>query len=153
MRELAAAAITEIATESAVDAEDAAASPVVVHVVAADDLTQTSAAAARPAQVTDCGLLAILPKQPGTTVPTDLCRASACGFCGLAGDTLLLTCSRCKSMCYCSAAHQKQHWYFFFNLRLRGYDQYWPGSLLKNNPQYLCAGQRTSYTVVNWWRS
>ena len=110
VRELAAAAITEIATEPAVDAEDAAASPVVVHVVAADDLTQTSAAAARPAQVTDCGLLAILPKQPGTTVPTDLWRASACGFCGLAGDTLLLTCSRCKSMCYCSAAHQKQHW-------------------------------------------
>ena len=77
---------------------------------AADDLTLRSAASALAAGVSDHGLLAVLPMQPGTIVSA-VRRAPECGFCGVAGDTLLLTCSRCKSMCYCSAAHQKQHWY------------------------------------------
>ena len=80
---------------------------------AADDLTLRSAASALAAGVSDHGLLAVLPMQPGTIVSA-VRRAPECGFCGVAGDTLLLTCSRCKSMCYCSAAHQKQHWYYFF---------------------------------------
>ena len=84
---------------------------VVVSGASADDLTPLSAAVDLPARVPDRGLLAIMPVPPGKYIAPALRRAPECGFCGAAGDTLLLTCSRCKSMRYCSAAHQKQHWY------------------------------------------
>ena len=54
-------------------------------------------------------LLAILPAPPA-----DPARPLVgCGFCGREGDDarLLLTCSGCKWMRYCSAKHQRQHWY------------------------------------------
>ena len=34
---------------------------------------------------------------------------AVCGFCGEAKEKLLL-CSKCKSMRYCHADHQRQHW-------------------------------------------
>ena len=55
------------------------------------------------------GLLAILPAPPADPARPVV----GCGFCGREGDDarLLLTCSGCKWMRYCSAKHQRQHWY------------------------------------------
>jgi hypothetical protein len=36
--------------------------------------------------------------------------AHTCGFCGAASEKLFL-CGKCKSVRYCDANHQRQHWF------------------------------------------
>jgi hypothetical protein len=59
--------------------------------------------------------------------PSRQATAPACGFCGTTTEKLLL-CSKCKVVRYCSADHQKQHWFVVFN-----FERVFLQCLAKNN--------------------